>query len=157
MSHTTQETCSTPGRPQPNPNTLIHFVLCQQTYHYKLRPTPLCQTRAGIRGLCRCGTATWTQCLCQHSGLACGSIWPAESSREGRRDTDQNICRIMRGLSSKVKASCSKMSDTYTFEVSAQNRQIRFLGNKVTKPLSRSKFILQRSDMATLPSFFSIL
>lgn len=93
----------------------ISFLPPTQTYQYKLHPTPLCRTKAGIRGWCRCGTATWIQCLCRQLGLVCGSIWPAEGSREGRRETD--VSGIMCSLSGKFRALCSKMCDTYTFQM----------------------------------------
>lgn len=109
-------------------------------YLYKLHPTPLCQTRAGIRGWCRCGTVTWTQCLCQHSGLSCGSTWPAEGSRgRGRGETDLSACGIMRALSSKFKALCSKMRDTYTFQMTDK---LWYPVNEVTKPVPRPKCTL---------------
>lgn len=94
----------------------MSFLPHTQTYQYKLHPAPLCRTKAGIRGWCRCGTATWTQCLCQQFGLACGSIWPAEGSREGRRETDVNACGIMCSFEWQIQGF-ELMTETYTFQM----------------------------------------
>lgn len=127
----------------------ISFLPPTQTYQYKLHPTPLCRTKAGIRGWCRCGTATWTQCLCRQLGLACGSIWPAEGSREGRRETDVKASGIMCSLSGKFRALCS----INVWHLHLPNDRLHkmdkwwFLVNKVRKCFSKPKCLFQRCNM----------